>query len=228
MFRDIFTKRHTFLPVVHVLDEHQSIEQVLIAKENGADGVFLIGHGMSHDDLLLIHEKSKEKAPGFWIGVNCLDLPATEVFSQLTSLVDGVWVDNAEIHERDSEQANAKVISKARSDSGYRGVYFGGVAFKYQRHVSDLSRGAFLAKGYVDVVTTSGVGTGQKPPINKIQVMKEAIGDHPLAIASGITVANVKEYLPYADVFMVATGISKSFHKFDPAQVKHLSEALNG
>jgi predicted TIM-barrel enzyme len=75
---------------------------------------------------------------------------------------------------------------------------------------------------FMDVVTTSGVGTGHAAEIDKIQGMKQALGDFPLAIASGIKPANVTDYLPHADCFLVATGISKSFDQLDPAAVGSL------
>jgi predicted TIM-barrel enzyme len=50
--------------------------------------------------------------------------------------------------------------------------------------------------------------------------MKAALGDVPLAIASGITPENVGDYLEMADCFLVATGISKSWLAFDEERVR--------
>ena len=52
--------------------------------------------------------------------------------------------------------------------------------------------------------------------------MKAALGDFPLAIASGITPDNVADYLPFSDCYLVATGIGRSFEEFDPQLVKRL------
>ena len=101
-------------------------------------------------------------------------------------------------------------------------LYFGGVAFKYQREVRDLEAACRIAREHVDVVTTSGSGTGHVPPVEKISRMKRALGDWPLAIASGITPENVKDYLPVADCFLVSTGIGKSFTELEPAKVLSL------
>ena len=51
--------------------------------------------------------------------------------------VDGYWADNACIDEHsDAEhQTVAKRIQDAYRISGWRGLYFGGTAFKLQRHV---------------------------------------------------------------------------------------------
>lgn len=101
-------------------------------------------------------------------------------------------------------------------------MWFGGVAFKYQRPVSDLEAACRIAAQYIDVVTTSGPGTGRAADVEKIQRMKQALGDSPLAIASGITPDNVEDYLPHADYFLVATGISRSFTELDANRVHDL------
>jgi len=56
--------------------------------------------------------------------------------------------------------------------------------------------------------------------------MKEAMGDHPLAIASGITPENVGTFLPYVDYVLCATGISDDFHNLNPDRVRQLVETV--
>ena len=97
----------------------------------------------------------------------------------------------------------------------WSGLYFGGVAFKYQRPVDDLAQAAMIAADYMDVVTTSGPGTGHAASLEKISCLKQALGDQPLAIASGITPENVGDYLDRADCFLVATGVSKLWEELD-------------
>jgi protein-tyrosine-phosphatase len=96
------------------------------------------------------------------------------------------------------------------------------VAFKYQRRVDDLAAAARTATRYMDVVTTSGPGTGLKAHRDKIAEMKNAIGGFPLGIASGITPENVVDYLDVADCFLVATGISDTFSELNPGRVREL------
>ena len=57
--------------------------------------------------------------------------------------------------------------------------------------------------------------------------MKQALGEFPLGIASGITPENVSEYLDIADCFLVATGISTSFTELDPVRVRALMEFVH-
>ena len=225
-FRQVFTNKHVVLPVLHVTSLAQARRNAQIAKDAGADGVFLINHAIGSDALLSIHAGVAELLPGWWIGVNCLDLDPETVFSRISSRVSGVWVDNAMIQEGQDEQPDAEAVLKAQAANGWTGLYFGGVAFKYQRHVNDLRTAAQTARRFMDVVTTSGPGTGKAAQVQKIRTMKAALGDFPLAIASGITPDNVQDYLPYSDCYLVATGIGSSFEDLDPALVKRLVETV--
>ena len=78
----------------------------------------------------------------------------------------------------------------------------------------------------MDVICTSGPATGLAADIEKIQRLYSARGEKTLALASGITPENVSEYLPCADHFLVATGISRSFYMLDPEKVKLLADKI--
>lgn len=228
-FRDVFTNRHVILPVVHVESEEQARRNSELAADAGCDGVFLINHFSDHEHLLSIHAAVARSMPGYWVGVNCLGLHPGRVFEVVTPAVGGVWADNAEIDERTQEQPAAEKIAAARQASGWDGLYFGGVAFKYQRSVEELERAASLvASGYMDVVTTSGPGTGLAAERDKITRLRSRLGARPLAIASGITPENVADYLDVADCFLVATGISRSFTELDPARTAELVKRVRG
>lgn len=224
-YRKIFRDRHTFLPVVHAETNAQSLRNVKIAADNGADGVFLINHHISFLDLMDVYEVVRKELPELWIGLNCLDLGRSAI-DYLPSETAGLWVDNAGVTEGTRPTAVASEFLNRRRERGYVGLYFGGVAFKYQTAVKDVAAAARSARPYMDVVTTSGVGTGHAADVEKIRLMKEAIEDHPLAIASGITPENVHDYMPYTDCFLVATGISDSDTELNPGRVRKLAGLL--
>lgn len=224
-FRDTFQGEHVFLAVIHVVSIPQALRNAQIAEQCGADGVFLINHSASHFDLLDSYSIVHKQLPGYWIGLNCLDLGRSSV-EVIPSNTPGLWVDDAGITEGRDPTAVAKDFVGRRQRSGWQGIYFGGVAFKYQREISDVGKAAKLAMPFVDVITTSGAGTGKAADVVKIRTMKEAVGNHPLAIASGITPENVCEYMPHADCFLVATGISSSHTELHPSSVLALAKAL--
>jgi len=202
----VFKNKKIVLPVIHVQSFEQAKNNIEICQEHGADGCFLIGHEVSDADLIGISYELSSDVEDFWMGINCLASSPAEAIRD-ASFMDGVWTDNA---------------FDSQIETVYNGIYFGGVAFKYQRNVMPLHEACAQSKNFVDVVTTSGPSTGNPPDLSKIQTMRECLGDHPLAIASGITAENVSQFLPYVDCFLVATGISRNWQEFDPAKLKEL------
>ena len=221
-YRRTFTLRHAVLPVIHVRDADQALRNAHIAASAGCDGVFLINHGISTQSLLEIEAEVSSQMTDLWTGVNLLGTAPEDVFGKLAPGVGGVWTDNARIRENQESQPDAESIRHSRNNSGWSGLYFGGVAFKYQRSVEDLGAAARIASEFMDVVTTSGPGTGMAADLKKIETMKRSLEDSPLAIASGITPSNVDQFLPFADCLLVATGISASWDELDPALVADL------
>lgn len=76
----------------------------------------------------------------------CFSLAGLHAFPELGQLakegtvVDAYWADNACIDEKTSldDQKLAKQIQDVRKSSGWNGLYFGGTAFKKQRHVAGM------------------------------------------------------------------------------------------
>jgi predicted TIM-barrel enzyme len=212
-------------PVIHVKYTEQVLKNVGVAQEAGADGIFLVNHSTQWSHLQEVFQEVKEEAPSLWVGVNSLDMFPEQTFGAFPE-ADAIWIDNAGIDENWGPDAQPSAYRITQAAQEFDGLYFGGVAFKYQRAVENVGTAASIACDYMDVVTTSGPGTGQAANPEKVLRMKEAMGSHPLAIASGITPENVEEFLPYVDHILVATGISKDFHNLDADKTKQLIETV--
>ena len=222
------------LPVIHVLDNDQAERNVQLALECGAQGVFLINHDFAVEQFLPIIRHVRRRFPTVWLGVNFLAVTGLHAFPVLGELqaegypIEAYWADDARIDEHsDAEsQKEAQDITKVRIESGWNGLYFGGTAFKKQREVApdDYFMAATQARGFMDVVTTSGVATGHAADLGKIEAFRRACHDTPLAIASGITPENALDYAPDVDAFLVATGVSApgEFHELDAAKLEQL------
>ncbi len=220
-------------PVIHVLDVPQTARNIDIAIEAGAAGVFLINHDFPVDDFLPIVRETRKRYPSLWIGLNFLAVAGDRAFPVLAELeredcrIDAYWADDACIDEHATleSQVAANRIKKIREQSGWTGLYLGGTCFKKQREVSvaDYGVSARLATHFMDAVCTSGIATGREAGVEKISTFRESIGEHVLALASGITPANASLY-NQVDCFMVATGINVEgdFYNIDPQLLERL------
>ena len=231
---DVFGTSPVLLPVVHPIGREEALASVRIAHDLGVRGVFLIDQGMTEREVFKLVSTVRERYPALWIGLNLLTRAPSEAL--VTALVgcgaiDGIWADNAGIDERrggDSTHPSAEAFAFARDTASWKGLYFGGVAFKYQREVpaKDLGRAAEMSLPYVDVLCTSGPGTGYAADVEKVRALRAGLGDHAMALASGVTPENVRSYLPYVQAFLVGTGIERQLGVLDPAKIEALLRAM--
>lgn len=219
------------LPVIHALDAGQVNENIRILVGEGAPGCFLINHDFGIEPFLPVIGEVRSAWPSLWMGVNFLSVTGRDAFPILGELetsdcpIDAYWADDARIDETGQDPSEARQIAAVRAASGWQGLYFGGTAFKKQRPV-DPARwqgAAREAVPFMDVVTTSGVATGEEADLGKIRDFRAGTGDAPLALASGVTPENARNYAD-ADAFLVATGINRpgDFYNIDPARLARL------
>jgi hypothetical protein len=184
-----------------------AIHNAKIAMENGADGVFLIGHSMNYRSLCNIYEQVRKQFPNIWIGINFLDITGANAWNLLTRVtntcykLNALWLDNL-------PEERFQIQKLGTFDSI---EVFGGVAFKYidpdicGQQLKDSCNKALRT---VDVITTSGTKTGSAPDTEKLEEIRRNIGNETrLALASGVTEENVSLFLPTVDTFLVASSI---------------------
>lgn len=230
-FEEVFGTSPVLLPVIHPVGRQEALAAVRVASVLGVRGVFLIDQVMHERDVLALVREVRRRHPLLWVGVNLLSRsPAEALMTTLDACdtIDGIWSDNAGIDERGAEHPDAEAFVTARRAASWGGLYFGGVAFKYQRQVAqgDLGRAASMATAYMDVVCTSGPGTGCAADVEKVRALHAGLGGHAMALASGITPENVRGYLPFTQAFLVGTGIEASLGVLDPAKIEQLMREI--
>jgi predicted TIM-barrel enzyme len=229
---EVFGITPVVLPVVHPINRDEALRSVGVVARAGAKGLFLIDQGLGEREVLTLIVEVRAMYPALWIGVNLLSRSPAEALTVALDAcggkIDGIWSDNAGIDERTSEQRRPDELVATRHVLGWSGLYFGGVAFKYQRDVpgADLARAAALAANYMDVLCTSGPGTGQAADPEKLQMLHAGAGDSAIALASGVTAANAHVYVPYVDAFLVGTGIERLFGVIDEEKLVDLLRAV--
>lgn len=179
-----------------MINENNVRTNVQTCIECGIKKVFLINHVVSVSDLIRCAIKTKQEHPDLWAGVNMLGVATEDSLTLGTPEVDGVWCDASITPDR------------AREYRTFKGLFFGGLAFKYQPQPKDLELACKEAILATDVATTSGVGTGKAANIDKIKLIREYLGKHPMAIASGVSAQNVDNYKGIVDYLLVASSIT--------------------
>lgn len=222
--------------VVHINDCSTAVGQAHIALESAADGVFLISHGGGAGEVFDVLGRLRSTLAGAFIGVNLLG------YSTLTAMrrvhenqlctgcfTDAVWSDDI----RNDGGSPSEAMRYKFQHPALAGVkLFGGVAFKYTAtYTDDPSAAAGEAadlEPFVDVVTTSGPGTGIAAPPRKIAAMKQVIGK-PLAIASGVDAANISDYAGIVDYVLVASSVESEPYSgiFDSARLAEFIAAAH-
>lgn len=220
-----------FLPVLHVEAGNEfetGYRGAVTAFEAGADGVFLIEmtgatyHGKMTEVVHDIREKFAKDGIDFAIGANYLniarepDLPIYEAVR--LGNIPMIWSDNP---------YGRQYVEGARTKVGWDGLYFGAVAFKYQAPVpiGELPSVASEAT-WMDVPTTSGDGTGIEIDLQKAQVFAKAIPETARGIASGVSIENIEQILPYFNAILASTSINQDFNTLDPKKTRELADAI--
>jgi predicted TIM-barrel enzyme len=229
----VFGESPVLLPVVHPIGRKEAMRSIAVVERAGAKGVFLIDQGMTEREVLALVLEARAAFPDLWIGVNLLGRRAADALAlamdACAGRIDGIWSDNAGIDERATPQPAAEAFVTARHERSWNGLYFGGVAFKYQREIAfaDLGRTAGLAARYMDVLCTSGPGTGKAADPDKVRAIHDGAGGAAIALASGVTADNADAYTPYVDAFLVGTSIEATLGVIDETKLAALLAALH-
>lgn len=86
-----------------------------------------------------------------------------------------------------------------------------------------------LERGLADALIISGVGTGMAADVSEVKRVRAACPEARILLGSGVTVANVSEFLPHADGFIVGSSLKrdgKLHNPVDPKRVRALVSKL--
>lgn len=234
--KNIYTKEYIkeIIPVIHYVDHEQVMFNVDLCVSMGIESIFLINHNFTSqaiEELCKAILDVKEKYPKLWVGVNFLGIENRAALAFVRKHgANGLWCDNAHLCEKDEDRDAYYLWQEILNSNEI--LYFGGVEFKYQKQpkTEDLPWVYEKAIKYMDVITTSGEGTGKEIDIEKLKRIREAIGEKEyLAVASGVNKDNIKEISQYANYYMVASSITEPNSEYIIREaLQNLINNLNG
>jgi uncharacterized protein len=80
-----------------------------------------------------------------------------------------------------------------------------------------------VERGLADALIVSGVGTGQAADLSDVETVRRACPDAKLLLGSGVTVANVKDYLRFADGVIVGSSLKRAGKLANPVDAKRVA-----
>lgn len=98
------------------------------------------------------------------------------------------------------------------------------------RILEDAARDT-LERGLADALIVSGTGTGQATDLEDVKRVRGACPSAKIFLGSGVTLANVRDYLSLADGFIVGSSLKKDgkiSNPVEPKRVAALARAIAG
>lgn len=196
-------------PVIHYETIRQALDNAAIVERCGCPGVFLISMDGRDDELDRAIMAVKYRFTGLKVGGNYLSLRPLEALKRCLEMdISATWTDRPGVSSAgvtDEALAISKLLEQHPEHQ-----FFGSVAFKYQAPELFPAKAAVAAAQLGMVATTSGAATGQAADVAKLAEMKAALGNSPLALASGVSPENAHLFIPHVDFFLVSTHIAMS------------------
>lgn len=246
-FKQAFPDNHSLIVALHSQHLEHALEGAKIAIDNGAHGVALVTYAIPPLSGLAFADRIKEKFPYHKVLLNVLQRdpykfrdknrsrgPKCIMESARYTNIDGLITDIPVIKginpiaDEPEYVDYADTLLQWQQENWWDKLYFWGFDFKGKHLINAKIYPSAVeqAKKYLDVITTSWLVTSVAPDIEKIIRIKSLAGDHPVGLASGVTSENIHEYLPYTDISIVATGISKDYYNLDPNKVAQLAKII--
>ena len=230
---DVFGKNEKILlPVLSCYNEIQFkyniINLITYYNNKKINGLWLMTTNTEIEVIERIIKWVRETYQTLWIGVNLIGENIFKVFKFIkNNNPDGIWVDKSYIKKNCNFDIPNLILDQF-DKLKWNGLYFGGVMFKYQNNDNTDIETLKEVHKYIDVLTTSGDGTGISIEIDKLNYIYNNTKENILmAIASGVNSSNIKFISDKCNIFIVRTFIVNEKNDIILEKLDDLINALN-
>ena len=233
MFLDLFPRPKPIMAMLHLKGENRddilarAVREADIYAAGGVDAMIVEDYYGDSADVERVLAVLARERPHYIIGVNVLDDFAKSYALAAQYGAKFMQVDSICGHlTPDDEPAYFAMID------GYRRTgtvaVIGGVRFKYQPYLSGRSLDVDLAIGraHCDAIAVTGAGTGVDTDMQKIHEFRAILGDFPLVIGAGMTVAQVADKLAVADAAIVGSTFKDTRKDAGEVSTAHVQEFM--
>jgi hypothetical protein len=203
------------------------VREADIYAAGGVDAMIVEDYYGDSTDVERVLAVLARERPHYIIGVNVLDNFAKSYALAAQYGAKFMQVDSICGHlTRANESAYFAMIDSYRRGGSV--AVIGGVRFKYQPYLSGRSLAHDLALGrqYCDAIAVTGSGTGIDTDMQKIHEFRAILGDFPLVIGAGMTVAQVADKLAVADAAIVGSTFKDTRKDAGEVSAAHVQEFM--
>ena len=233
MFLDLFPRPKPIMAMVHLKGDNRddilsrAVREADIYAAGGVDAMIVEDYYGDSTDVERVLAVLARERPHYIIGVNVLDNFAKSYALAAQYGAKFMQVDSICGHlTRANESAYFAMIDSYRRGGSV--AVIGGVRFKYQPYLSGRSLAHDLALGrqYCDAIAVTGSGTGIDTDMQKIHEFRAILGDFPLVIGAGMTVAQVADKLAVADAAIVGSTFKDTRKDSGEVSAAHVQEFM--
>lgn len=233
MFLDLFPRPKPIMAMLHLKGDNRddilsrAVREADIYAAGGVDAMIVEDYYGDSTDVERVLAVLARERPHYIIGVNVLDNFAKSYALAAQYGAKFMQVDSICGHlTRANESAYFAMIDSYRRGGSV--AVIGGVRFKYQPYLSGRSLAHDLALGrqYCDAIAVTGSGTGIDTDMQKIHEFRAILGDFPLVIGAGMTVAQVAGKLAVADAAIVGSTFKDTRKDSGEVSAAHVQEFM--
>lgn len=199
------------------------IEELSIYNEEGINGAIIEDYHGELSDIISTLRVCRTLNLNLVLGVNVLSNPYLGF--HFSEIYNTKFVQFDSVQDKDLNLENYSLFRKNSN-----ALVLGGIRFKYQQPTGnslekDLEEGKFNC----DIIVTTGDGTGQETPIQKLKDFKNYLGDFPLIVGAGVNHKNVLEQLSIADGAIVGSAFKpyqNTYEKVDRNLVRNFMDEV--
>lgn len=233
MFLNLFPKPKPILAMLHLKGNTRddilarAVREADIYVANGVDALIVEDYFGDATDVENVLAVLSRERPHYILGVNVLDdFPRSyELAAQYGAAF--MQVDSICGHLTPAdEQAYLAMVARYRRDGQV--AVIGGVRFKYQPYLSgrSLADDLVIGRAHCDAIAVTGEGTGVDTDMHKIREFREILGDFPLVIGAGMTVAQVADKLAVADAAIVGSTFKEARQASNEVNATYVREFM--
>lgn len=209
----------------------RALSEIALFEEEGISGAIVENYHGSVDDVVRTLEETAKLDLKISIGVNILP----NEFQRALYLAETYCADFIQLDHVAGVYTKGKPFDFALYDlcrkKHSQVLVLGGVWPKYYTPVagSNLEMDLQMGMERADAIVVTGAGTGKETPVEKITRFRDVLGDHPLIIGAGLTVANAYQQLSLADGAIVGTALkegNETDNPIDRAKVRDLMDVV--